>query len=227
MGNASSARPPPRQAPSRTPLARRHVRLEAFRCASPLRRAHTGTWTVSGQDINGSAQAVPPRTTRQAIPRRFWGPKKRSIGHTVTVVRSAMANTSGAYTVNVGFDLRPLPEGVRRADAGIWTPSLSMSSAGIGSGTLGRHHAFIQGPRFPPPFGALFFVTGRSITRRNTLSKSAISHDTIGGPIPLTHGVTTMPKAVQWRPSAQAPLSTSTRPSRTRPPSSRHPGRRS
>jgi len=121
--------------------------------------AYTGTWTVSGQDINGSAQSEVLSTndaTGDSTP--ILETKKTFKPGTVTVVRSAMANTSGAYTVNVGLGFGLSLKAYEGPTLG-YGHLLSMSIAGIGSGTLGATTAFIQGPTLSPPYGALFFVT--------------------------------------------------------------------
>lgn len=134
-----------------------HARSIQVRLASSS-NAYTGSWTVTGQDINGSAQT---ETLSTADPTGDASPiletKKTYKPGSVTVTRTAMANTSGSYTVNVGnafgFSLKAY-EGPTIGLGHL----LSMTIQDFGQASLATSFAYVNGPTLSPPYGSLVFV---------------------------------------------------------------------
>lgn len=120
--------------------------------------AYTGSWTVTGQDINGSAQSEVLSTadpTGDATP--ILETRKTYKPGSVTVTRTAMANTSGSYTINVGtafgFSLKAY-EGPTLGFGHL----LSITIENFGPATLSAAVAYVNGPTLSPPYGSIFFV---------------------------------------------------------------------
>lgn len=133
-----------------------HPRTVRIVLAGAAAGTYTGTWTVSGQDINGNAQSQVLTASDDSGGITLETTKTFKPG-TVTVSRTAMGNTNGSYAVTVGAGIGLSFKSYEGATHGFG--QLLSATVDVGQVNVGASFAKILGPTLSPPHGAIQFET--------------------------------------------------------------------
>lgn len=138
-------------------LSGTHARTIQVRLASSS-NAYTGSWTITGNDVDGNVQTETLSTSdHSGDSTPILETKKTFAPGSFLVERTAMANTTGSYTINVGTGFGLKLKAYEGPTLG-YGHLLSVTIEGIGSASLASSFAYIEGPTRSPPYGALVFV---------------------------------------------------------------------